>query len=67
MELMEFEFCPAQIDLVNDPSQCFHALYLNSTEGTPLDEIETVNFAEIVNVSARLNIQVIIIKEGKEL
>ena len=57
MELMEFEFCPAQIDLVNDPSQCFHALYLNSTEGTPLDEIESVNFAEIVNVSARLNIQ----------
>ena len=59
------EFCPAQIDL-NATGQCYYALYLNSTEGISLDEIKSVDFAEIVNVSARLNIQMTI-KEGMEL
>ena len=62
VELMEFEFCPAQIDLIAS-SQCYYALYLNSTEGSPLDDIKSVDF---VNVSARLNIQVMI-KEGEGL
>ena len=65
LELMEFEFCPAQIDL-NATDQCYYALYLNSTEVISLDEIKSVDFEEIVNVSVRLNFRVTI-KEGKEL
>ena len=65
LELTEFEFCPAQIDL-NATGQCSYALYLNSTEVISLDEIKSVEFEEIVNVSVRLNIQVTI-KEGKKL
>ena len=64
-ELTEFEFCPAQIDL-NVTGQCYYALYLNSTGGISLDEIISIDFEEIVNVSVRLNFQVTI-KEGKEV
>ena len=66
MELAEFvELCPAQID-ISATGQCSYALYLNSTEGISLDEIKSVDFEEIVNISARLNFRVTI-KEGKEL
>ena len=68
LELMEFEFCPAQINL-NATGQCYYALYLNSTdssEGISLDEIKSVDFEEIVNVSSKLNFRVKI-KEGREL
>ena len=55
LELTEFEFCPAQIDL-NVTGQCYYALYLNSTGGISLDEIISIDFEEIVNVSVRLNL-----------
>ena len=56
-ELMGLEFCPAQINL-NNSAQCFHALYLNTSEGIPLDEIESIDYEKIVNVSTKLNILV---------
>lgn len=62
MELKGFNFCPSQINLVNDAGQCFHALYLNLTEGVLPDEIESVDF---VNVSTKLNMQVTIKDLGK--
>ena len=55
--LMGLRFCPAQINL-NNSAQCFHALYLNTSEGIPLDEIESFYYEEIINISTRLNIQV---------
>ena len=67
MKLMDFEFCPAQLNLVNGPGQCFHALYLNTSEGIPLNEIEYINYEKITNVSTRLNIGVMIKEQGKGL
>lgn len=65
MDLMEFEFCPSQINLVNDPGQCFHALYLDiPDEGSALDQIETFDIQQAVHVSTRLNMNVTI-EKGK--
>ena len=60
MDLMENEFCPAQINLVNDPGQCFHALYLNTSESATLDQIESFDIWQVNDVSTKLNINVTI-------
>jgi hypothetical protein len=60
MKLRELEFCPSQISLVD---QCFHTLHLNAPQNTSVNDIRSIDLQQLMNVSARLNLGVVI-EEG---
>jgi hypothetical protein len=60
MELRQLKLCPSQISLVD---QCFHTLHLNAPQNTSIDDIRSIDLQQLMNVSARLNLGVVI-KEG---
>ena len=62
-ELRSLEtFCPSQVNL-NRPADCSYALFLKNSEGTTLlEQIESFDIEQVVNVSTRLNIRMTIEK-----
>ncbi len=66
-EFRDFKLlCPSQINLVIDDhdSECAYALYLNSSLGSTLDQIHSIELGQLANVSTRLNMRVVIDEEG---
>jgi hypothetical protein len=60
MELRQLKLCPSQISLVD---QCFHTLHLNAPQNTSVDDIRSIDLQQLLSVSARLNLGVVI-EEG---
>ena len=66
-ELRSLEtFCPSQVNL-NRPADCSYVLFLNNSKGTTLlEQIESFDFQQVVNVSTRLNIRMAV-ERGKTI
>ena len=66
-ELRSLEtFCPSQVNL-NRPADCSYVLFLNNSKGTTLlEQIESFDIQQVVNVSTRLNIRMAV-ERGKTI
>ena len=52
--------CPSQVNTINNPEECFTALFVNNSRELTFDELHHIYLENISNVPVHLNMQVMI-------